>query len=408
MENICKIVYIIGTFPSLTMTFIDREVRTLRQWGVDLQVVSVRKPAPGMPLSLEQRQLQQGVLYLLPVKWWSLILGNLYFALFRFRVYVQTLFYLATRPHPDLRSRWMTWLHFAEGVYAAHLLRKRSFDQLHAHFADRAATVALVASRLLGIPYSLTAHANDIYVKPVLLCEKMSEARFVTTCTRYNYTHLLRLMGEGFGNKLHLVYHGLDLTRYRLVSSFSTRDRPLLLSVGRLTEKKGFAYLIDACGHLKNQGYDFECHIIGEGPLRPELEQQIDRLRLQDRVTLCGALAHEAVVDKYREATLFVLPCIVAEDGDRDGIPNVLIEAMAMQLPVVSTYHSSIPELVEDGTSGFLVPPKDKEALAEALVRLLDNRALCTELGQNGREKVLKDFDLDKNAKHMFNLFLDR
>jgi glycosyltransferase involved in cell wall biosynthesis len=449
-ENKLKLVYIIGTFPSLTTTFIDREVRHLRAWGVDLQVLSIRRPAADMLLSEEQRQLAQIVCYLLPVKWWSFIVGNMRFLLLRPLVYLGTLLYLLSRPHPDLKSRMMTIFHFAEGVYAAHLLRSRadpsqvSFDQLHAHFADRAAIVALVVSRLLDVPYSLTAHANDIYVKPILLQTKIAEARFTTTCTGYNYEHLLQVaeaVAETPGGqrtsggqrtkvrelqqRIHLVYHGLDLARYQPVQHPASTERhadaerlpdgerspvrqpPLLLSVGRLTEKKGFTYLIAACKELKEQGYEFECHIVGEGPLRADLEAQIARLDLEDTLILCGALPHKAVIDKYRQAILFVLPCIVAQDGDRDGIPNVLIEAMAMQIPVVSTDHSSIPELVQTSVTGLLVPPKDKQALAEALAHLLDDQSLCQEMGQRGRQKVLKDFDVDRNVRRLYDLFVN-
>jgi len=404
--KVLKLVYIIGTFPSFTTTFIDREIKSLRQRGVDLQVVSIRRPATGMPLSVEQRELQQGVTYLLPVDWLKFIIANLYFVSLRPLVYFRTLFYLLTCPHPDPKARVMTFLHFAEGVYAAYLLRNRLFDQLHAHFVDRAAIVALVASHLLDKPYSLTAHANDIYAKPVLLREKIAEAKFITTCTGYNQAYLRRMVGDELNGKLHLTYHGLDLNNYQPSSSLPQGNRPLLLSIGRLTEKKGFSYLIAACRRLKDQGYDFICHIVGEGPLYQELEAQITQLGLKDTVTLCGAMPHEAVIDKYRQATLFALSCVTARDGDRDGIPNVLAEAMAMQLPIVSTRHSGIPELVEDKISGLLVPPNDEEALAEALAELLDNPALRRRLGQRGRQKVLKDFDVERNVQRLYDLFV--
>jgi glycosyltransferase involved in cell wall biosynthesis len=403
---VIKLTYIIGTFPSLTTTFIDREIKQLRQQGVDLQVVSIRHPATTIPPSAEQRELAQGVIYLLPVDWPIFVVGNLYFVVRRPWIYLKTLLYLLTCPHPRLRSRVKTLLHFAEGVYAAYLLRGLPIDQLHAHFVDRAAVVALVASRLLDLPYSLTAHANDIYVNPVLLRAKIAEAAFITTCTAYNHGYLSKMVGDEPDGKLHLVYHGLDLARYQPGAS-TQRAHPLLLSVGRLTEKKGFPYLLAACQGLKERGYDFECQIVGEGPLHHELETQIAQLGLEDRVTLCGAIPHEAVIDKYREAMLFVLPCVMARDGDRDGIPNVLIEAMAMQLPVVSTRHSGIPELVEDEVNGLLVPPNDERALADALARLLSDPALCTRLGQSGRQRVLEKFDIHRNVQRLLDLFTD-
>lgn len=406
MGKTLKLVYIIGTFPSFTKTFIDREIKNLRQRGVNLRVVSIRRPAAGMPLSVEQQELQQEVTYLLPVNWLRFIIANLYFISFRSLAYFRTLFYLLTRPHPHLKARLMTFLHFAESVYAAHLLRGQPCDQLHAHFVDRAAVVALVTSHLLDVPYSLTAHANDIYIRPILLREKIAGAKFITTCTGYNQAYLRRMMGDELNGKLHLAYHGLDLTSYQPSSSPPRGDRPLLLSVGRLMEKKGFSYLIAACRRLKDQGYDFICHIVGEGPLRQTLETQITQLGLESTITLCGAMPREAVIDKYRQATLFVLPCVTAQDGDRDGIPNVLAEAMAMRLPVVTTRHSGIPELVKDKVSGLLVSPNDEDVLAEALARLLDNPTLCAQLGQRGRQKVLADFDVERNVRRLFDLFL--
>jgi len=407
MSRALKLVYIVGTFPSLTTTFIDREIKSLRKRGVDLHVVSIRRPVPGTPLSAEQQGFQQEVTYLLPVNWLSFVVGNLYFILRRPGVYFRTLFYLVTRPHPGLKSRVMTVLHFGEGVYAAHLLRGRSFAQLHAHFVGRAAVVALIASRLLGVPYGLTAHANDIYVRPVLLREKIAEARFVTTCTRYNQDYLRRVVGNGLNDKLHLVYHGLDLTNYQPPACRSREDPPLLLSIGRLMEKKGFSYLIAACRRLKDRGYDFRCHIVGEGPLRQTLQDQVNQFGLDGMVTLCGAMPHEGVLEKYRQAALFSLPCVVGQDGDRDGIPNVLIEAMAMQLPVVSTRHSGIPELVEDEVSGLLVTPNDEDGLADALARLLDSPDLCARLGQRGRRKVLEDFEVEHNVHRLYDLFVN-
>ncbi len=401
-----KILYIIGTYPGLTTTFIDREIRMLRQWGLTLQVLAIRHPAGTSVFSEEQQRLQEGVIYILPVIGWKLLLSHLYFALLRPRVYFGTLLYLLTRPHPDSAARFKTLLHFGEGVYAAYLLQDQALDHIHGHFVDRAAVIALIVSRLLDKPYSLTAHANDIYVNPVLLREKISEAEFVTTCTGYNHAYLLEMMGEQLEDKLHLVYHGIDVNNYTPPSVKPQRARPLLLSIGRLVEKKGFPHLLNACRRLKGLGYDFECQIVGEGPLHQELQELIVQLGLEDRVTLCGAIPHEMVIEKYKQAILFVLPCVMAEDGDRDGIPNVLIESMAMKLPVVSTYLSGIPELVEDNVNGLLVSPGDEEALTQALADLIDNAAWRTELGEAGRQTVLQGFDVERNVRRMFELFV--
>jgi glycosyltransferase involved in cell wall biosynthesis len=265
---------------------------------------------------------------------------------------------------------------------------------------DRAATVALVAGRLLNVPYSVTAHANDIYVNPVLLPEKLSEAKFVATCTGYNRQYLSGIVP--LNGKLHCFYHGLDLEKYRSGKP-SQLDMPLITAVGQLKEKKGFHYLLKACQTLKLRGYAFHCQIIGEGPMRASLERQIRELSLEAYVALRGALPHQEVIHEYQRSMIFALPCITASDGDRDGIPNVLLEAMAMQLPVVSTQHSGIPEVVRDEVSGLLVPPADEQALAEALARLLDEPVLRSQMGSQGRQTVTENFNSMRNAKRLLD-----
>jgi len=393
-----KLAYVIGTYPSLTTTFIDREICLLRAQGVEIQVLSIRLPA--RLLSPEQEELREGVLYLLPASLRTFLVGQLRFALAHPLRYFGLLFHLLTRPHPNLASRWMTFLHFMEGVYAAAIIRTLGCDHIHAHFVDRAATVALVASRLLGIPYSVTAHARDIYVEPVLLPEKISGAAFVATCTGYNAAHLSALVLNGQGRKIKRIYHGLD-TRNYMPEAHGNHRKAMLLAVGQLKEKKGLGYLLEACQLLKERGYEFECQIVGEGPLRPVLEEQIRSLGLEDAVSLCGALPHAEVIRKYQQAVIFVLPSVTAADGDRDGIPNVILEAMAMQLPVVSTAQSGIPEVVENGVNGVLVAPTDARALATALAQLLDFPELRRRLGEQGRHTVLENFDLERNVGQM-------
>jgi len=190
-DRALRIAYIIGTYPGFSTTFIDREIRMMRQWGLDIQLLAIRQPVERDALSQEQRRYQQDVVYLIPTERVAFLKGHVRFLLKRPRAYLGTLLYLVSRPHPSARDRLMTLLHFAEGVYAAHLLGERAVNHLHAHFVERAATVALVASRLLDIPYSLAVHAGeDIYVHPVLLQEKFSGAKFIISCTQYNLDYL--------------------------------------------------------------------------------------------------------------------------------------------------------------------------------------------------------------------------
>lgn len=390
-----SLVYIIGTYPGLTTTFIDREIEAIRAQGVTVRVISIRKPHT--LLSQAQKQLQEITTYLLPVQWGRFIRTHLRFAFRKPKNYFGTLLKLLTNPHPDLASRFKTLLHFMEGVSAAGLISERPCDHVHAHFADRAATLAFVVGELMDVPYSLTAHANDIYIKPILLPLKLMQAKFVATCTAYNRQHLADLVP--LNGKLHCLYHGLDLEAYHPTSD--STEPALITSVGQLKEKKGFHDLVRACQVLKQKGYSFQCQIIGEGPLRPALEQQIRDLQLESCVVLCGALPHELIVQEYQRSILFVLPCITASDGDRDGIPNVILEALAMQLPVVSTRHSGIPEVVSDGVNGLLVPPADVPLLVSAMERLLNDSALRAQMGARGRQTVMEKFDITRNANRL-------
>ncbi len=397
-----SLVYIIGTYPGLTTTFIDREIRAFRSQGVQIRVISVRKPQA--KLSRDQEQLQTITSYLLPASWSQFVRGHLRFALIKPIAYFGTLFNLLTSPHPDLATRLKTVLHFAEGVYAAERIQQERCDHIHAHFVDRASTMALVASRLLKVPYSVTAHANDIYVKPVLLDLKLSQASFVATCTGYNRQHLER--EYKLNGKLYCFYHGLELEDYQPGSPVST-EVPLITAVGQLKEKKGFSYLLEACQILKDQGYAFRCQIIGEGPLRPVLEQKIQDFCLEKHVTLRDAIPHESVIEVLKSSTMFVLPCVTGSDGDRDGIPNVILEAMAMQLPVVSTDHSGIPEVVTGGVNGLLVPSGDAKSLAQAMAQLLDDPTLRRQMGERGRQSVSENFDATRNADRLLRQIIN-
>jgi glycosyltransferase involved in cell wall biosynthesis len=393
-----RLAYVIGTYPVPTTTFIDREIEALRRLGADVKVISIRRPA-GPGLSQRQRLLRADVHHVLPARAVDVLRSHVGFLVSRPGAYVRALFYLLSRPHPSFRTRARTVLHFGVGVHVARLIRDLyPIDHLHAHFVDRAALVALVAGRLLERSFSATAHANDIYVDPVLLPEKIASAKFIATCTRHNGSHLRSAVNGGSEGRVRCIYHGVDLSEYA-PGPYAQRDRPLILSVGQLKHKKGFHHLLDACRILVERGLAFDCQIVGEGPLRGELTARIAELDLRSRVRLLGGLPHEAVVEKYRETAVFVLPCVTGPDGDRDGIPNVILEAMAMGLPVVSTRHSGIPEAVEDGRTGLLVPPGDPPAIATAIAQLLEDGSLRERLGSRGRVRVTEVFDIDVNAR---------
>ena len=401
--NRTRVSYVIGTYPALTTTFIDREITALIDLGVDVRIVSMRRPAAEP--SDAQRRLAERTQYVLPPSAIRMGASQLRWLATRPFTYLHALAYLLTRHHEN-GSRLRTVAHFLMGAEVASRLRNRANGHLHAHFADRAATVAYVAGRLLGTGYSLTAHANDIYLNPNLLPMKIGNSRFTATCTEYNLAHLRNSLGPRAARRVQRIYHGLELGTYaRLGESGAAAATPIIVSVGQLKEKKGLRFLVEAVAMLRDRGLEVACHIIGDGPLRAELSQLIEQHRLGDRVALLGALPHQEVVGQYAAASIFALPCVVAEDGDRDGIPNAILEGMASGLAVVSTPISGIPEVVHDGTTGLLVPPADSAALADAIERLLRDEELRRGLGDGGRAFVMDAFDVRRNAERLLEAF---
>lgn len=407
-----KLVYLIGTYPELTNTFIDREIATLRRLGdFQIQIVSIRYPHTIDSCSPEQKALCQETLYLLPAHWSgfnypAFVLANLYFVFSRPLVYFETLCYLLSHSHISIKAWIMTILYFWQGVYAAYLLRRTDFDHLHVHFMDRAVMVALVVSHFLGKSYSFTAHAADIYTNAALVREKIDNARFMITVSQYNKQYLLKAYPEIDADKIHILHPWINVSQFTPCGDRPVHDRLHVLSVGRLVEKKGQLDLIDAFSILLEKGIDAECRIVGEGPLYAELKERIANRSLQDRIHLLGGLPQEHVLGLLRDwADVFVLPCVIAKNGDRDGIPVSLAEAMALELPVVSTDIVGIRELVQPGT-GILVPPGDPAALAEALSTIASqDQPASTEMGRKGREVVNKEFNLLKGTQELAGYF---
>jgi glycosyltransferase involved in cell wall biosynthesis len=296
--------------------------------------------------------------------------------------------------------------------------RAGDVETLHAHFAHGTTTVTWLAATICGLPFSFTGHAKDVYrpsLNPAgLLARKLRAATFVATCTRANVEHLRQLAP---GAQVHLVYHGLNPDFAQLLEADS-RDRaaasggatgvaePLrVVSVGRQVPKKGFDVLLRATALLRDRGVPVAVVLVGEtGDATPVIQGLLDELDLRDVVEVRGPCGQAELLGLYREATVFALACRVADDGDRDGIPNVLVEAMAAGLPVVTTAVSGIPELVHDGRNGLLVPPDEPEALARAIIRVADDGALQERLAREGPETVTRDFDALANARRMASL----
>jgi glycosyltransferase involved in cell wall biosynthesis len=250
----------------------------------------------------------------------------------------------------------------------------------------------------------MTAHAKDLYTTlPRNVRIRSQAARFVVTCTQFNAAYLAGILGEAHRVPIHVLYHGTDLQRFSPDRSAVEPRR--ILSVGRLVPKKGFPDLVRALALLRARGVPIRTDIYGGGPLREELEALGRQLGLDGELAFHGARLQDEIVAAYRRAAVFALAPVVTDDGDRDGIPNVLVEAMASGVPVVATRISGIPELITDGVDGLLVPDHDPAALAEAVERVLRDPELADRLGQAGRRRVAPHFDLARNTRRLRALF---
>jgi glycosyltransferase involved in cell wall biosynthesis len=293
---------------------------------------------------------------------------------------------------------------------AIHRVRRagRPIEHLHAHFAHDPALVALLTSRLTGVPYSVTAHARDLYQIPVpSLRVRVRCAVALVTCCAANLDYLRSVLPATLHPRLRLVHHGVELDRF-VPAPRSDRPSPVeIVSVGRLVEKKGFADLLHACSRLKNAATHapFRLRIYGDGPMRTEIADLRDRLGLQAEVELAGERDGDDVLRAYQRADVFALtPCVTA-DGDRDGVPNVIVEAMACGLPVVTTDAGGIPEVVQHGVNGLVARPRDIPTLAAHLAALVTDPARRRELGEAGRRTVEAGFDVRSAARELSLVF---
>ncbi len=390
------IAFILKGYPRLSETFIAQEILALERRGLRLLIYSLRRPTDPA-IHPVHREIAAPVTYLpeylkdQPLRvlrgWWS------------------------ARRMPGYRAAWRTFLgdllrdptpnrvrRFGQAcVLAAEL--PDGINRLHAHFLHTPGSVARYAAHITGLPWSASAHAKDIWTTPDWeLAEKLGDADWVVTCTAAGRARLGALAPNP--DKVGLVYHGLDFARFPYLladqpmrNGRSPADPVILLSVGRAVEKKGYGDLLDALARLPSWLHWRFVHI-GGGELCERLKARAARLGIAERIDWLGAQAQEAVLREYRRADLFVLACRVAADGDRDGLPNVLLEAQSQGLACVSTAVSGIPELIIPETTGILVPPGDIDALATALVRLMSAPQERARLGAAGAERVRERFSM--------------
>jgi len=388
-----RVGYVLKVFPRFSETFILSELLAHQRAGMDFEIFSLHPPVDGrfheslarlsVPVTYVERK---GIR---PEQLWDEVSA----ASTELPCFLEGV--LAARAQ-DVRDVY-------QSIAVARAARERGLEHLHAHFASAATTVASLAARFAGLSYSFTAHAKDIFHREVSvmdLAEKLSGASAVVTISDYNRGVLEEICP---GTPVNRIYNGLHLEQYRY--SDPARRPPVIAGVGRLVEKKGFGDLIDACAQLAARGVRFECAIAGTGELEGELQDQVHRRGLEARVELLGPRSQDQVQQLVSGAAALAAPCVIAADGNRDGLPTVLVEAMALGTPCVATDMTGIPEIVDHGRTGLLAPQRDPAALADRLERLLAEPSLRRDLALAARRQVDAWFDVDRNTVILRQLF---
>ena len=391
-----RVIYLVSLFPCWSETFIVREIHALRRQGVDVRIVSLKHPSEKLVQS-DAAALQSLVLYPpgFAASAWTVFATVLRHPLRELATLRALMRGLSGMREALLKSLVVWWRTLA----LAPAVRALAPDHLHAHWATYPSTAAWMLSSRIGVPFSFTSHAHDIFLEDHLLAQKFSAAAFGVTISAFNRRYLTARVAGLDPTRIRIVHCGVVLSDFPYQPE--GRAPRQLLAVGRLDEIKGFSVLIDACAVLAQRGIDFQCEIIGEGPLRAALEAQIAQHGLGDRVRLPGVRKQEEVRSALLGATVFVLPSVVTSRGDRDGIPVALMEAMAVGTPVVSTRVSGIPELVEHDLTGLLADEHDAVGLADALQRLLTEPALGGRLAQAARARIEAEFEIDAQAQRL-------
>ena len=395
------VAYVLGTFPQASQTFIAREIRGLRRHGLPMLIFALaRRPAD--TLEPPDRAWYHEVRFAPLAFGLASVAAALHFLAKAPATSLQTFTSLIALSHKPRMLKLRAIALMMKGAWIAREIeRAGGCRQVHAHFALAQTEVAMAVSGLLGCPFSFTAHARDIYAHPSALPEKIRAAAVVVTCTAYNVGHLRQLCPEVPPERIRLVHHGVDAPQHARGES----GAPTLLAAGRLIEKKGFDTLIDACRLLAERGVEFRCRIFGTGPLLEPLRRQVQAANLASRIDLPGWAAPDTLAHEMSHAVVFTMPSRISRGGDRDGIPNVVLEAMAAGLPVVATAVSGLPEAVVHGRTGFLVAPDQPEALAGALESLLADRGLAGRLGAAGQTRILDEFTLEVSSRRLSAIF---
>ena len=396
------IAFLVSRYPDVSHTFILREVLALRTRGLAISVASINEPRGS--LTEREREEAQHTFYVKRAG----PLGALRAAAAIAFVYpaglLRGLWFALTLPRGDLRATLFSCFYFVEALILTQWLRGRSIAHLHVHFATPAATVALILSRIAPVSFSITVHGPDEFFDTTryFLREKIESASFIVCISHFARSQLMLLSPPAQWSKLVVSQLGVDSAHFTPTAQHAVAQSFSILCVGRLVPAKGQRVLIEAVERLAGKGRSLQLHLVGDGPDRSQLEEFVRERDLGAVVHFAGAVNQDDILTYYRQADIFALASFA------EGIPVVLMEAMAMQIPCVATAINGIPELIRDGVDGLLVPPSDVAALTAALERLMDDASLRESLGRASRSRIQHDFELATSTDRLREIFRKR
>lgn len=395
--------YLISEYPAISHTFISREIEGLRSAGVSVDTFSVRPPASSTQSTLDQKRIEE-TFYILPVSLVRLFKIHVRLCANRPKRYFETLRLALQHRVPGVRSFTWALFHFAEAIVLAHELERKQIHHLHTHFANSGANVGLIASYFLNIPWSLMLHgiSETDYPAGVLLGAKIKAARFVACASCFMRAQAMRVVSPEHWPKLFIVRCALDLTEIPKRSDRNANRKPRLISVGRLSPEKAHIGLLEAFSKMRRADIEAELVIVGDGPERERIKRKVDELNLQESVILRGRLSEEETLEEIASADVLVLASFM------EGLPVVLMEAMALSIPVVATRVAGIPELVTENENGLLFCPTDWDELANKMKRLIEHPELWEKFGRAGRAKIESAYSIVRAIEPLLAKFHER
>jgi colanic acid/amylovoran biosynthesis glycosyltransferase len=394
-----KIAYFTNTYPRATDTFIRLEVLGLRKRGIEVNTYSVRKSGDDHNVDNEVISEKKNTSFILPFNILELCLALLQFLLTKPKNFLSSLNATIKTARPGIKGKFLQLAYFLEALVLAKRLKQDNIEHLHNHLGDNSGTVTLIASKLIGIPYSISIHGPHIFFDGLnwALNEKTKHSKFISCIGHFCKSQMMLYTESKYWDKFEIIRCGVDLEKYQYRNDSSAPSK--LLFVGRLSNEKGLNVLLDSLAILKSENTDFTLTVLGDGPSRDNLEHQCKKLGLNNNVIFKGFVDQSTIREDLNNSDIFILPSFA------EGIPVSLMEAMAIGVPVITTYVGGISELVIDNETGLLCYPSDSKGLADSIRKYLSDQKLVNSIAKSGRLHIETEFDVNKQIDKLAELF---